>query len=91
MKTGANWLGLALQVGTVRYLDFCPDDLATPPGTLMTYLAGQLNLRPNVLAGYGQRSQTRTEALQEVMAYPRFCLAKPGDLDALRPGWSNGP
>jgi hypothetical protein len=43
--------------------------LATAPETVVTYLAGQLNLRPNVLADYGQRSQTRTEHLQEVMAY----------------------
>ncbi len=79
-----NRLGLALQVGTLRYLGFCPDDLTTAPETVVTNLADQLKVKPTALADYGRRSQTRTEHLQEVMAYLGFRLAEPGDLDSLR-------
>jgi TnpA family transposase len=79
-----NRLGLALQVGTLRYLGFCPDNLADAPATVVTNLADQLQVNPTVLADYGRRSQTRTEHLQEVMAYLGFRLAEPGDLEALK-------
>lgn len=36
----AGRLGLALQLGTLRYLGFCPDDLAAAPGEVVRFLAG---------------------------------------------------
>ena len=32
-------LGFALQLGTLRYLGFCPDDLTTAPAALVQYVA----------------------------------------------------
>jgi hypothetical protein len=35
----AGRLGFALQLGTLRYLGFCPDDLAAAPGEIVRFLA----------------------------------------------------
>jgi len=64
-----NRLGFALQLGTLRYLGFCPDELTTAPSSIVTYLAEQLEVSPRVLLIYAQRKQTRTEHLQEITAY----------------------
>lgn len=79
-----NRLGLALQVGTLRYLGFCPDHLAAAPAAVVANLADQLQVNPTVLDDYGRRPQTRTEHLQDVLAYLGFRLAEPGDLEALK-------
>ena len=47
--------------GTLRYLGFCPDNLAAAPATVVTNLADQLQVNPTVLADYGRRPQTRTQ------------------------------
>jgi len=79
-----NRLGIALQLGALRYLGFCPDDLGTAPQPVVSYLAGQLTLSPTILAAYGQRSQTRTGHLQEVIAYLGFRMAEADDFKRLK-------
>jgi len=79
-----NHLGFALQLGALRYLGFCPDDLTTAPLVMVTYLAGQLKVSQMVLAAYAQRAQTRTEHLQEIMRYLGFRLAETIDLEHLQ-------
>jgi TnpA family transposase len=59
-------LGFALQLGTLRYLGFVPADLAQVPTPVITFLARQLAVHPDVIRGYGERSQTRTDHLQEI-------------------------
>jgi TnpA family transposase len=67
-----NRLGFALQLGTLRYLGFCPTDLATIPPPAVAYVASQLDLDPSVLSAYGKRSHTRTDHLRRIFAYLGF-------------------
>ena len=52
----ANRLGFALQLGTLRFLGFCPDDLGTVPEAVVAYVARQLDVAPGELARYGRRA-----------------------------------
>jgi TnpA family transposase len=79
----SNRLGFALQLGALRYLGFCPDDLTAPPAPLRAFLEQQLGLLPDLVPVYGQRSQTRTDHLREIQAYLGFRDATPADLQAL--------
>jgi TnpA family transposase len=79
-----NQLGFALQLGALRYLGFCPDDLTTAPTPVADYLASQLNLALDALAAYGARAQTRTDHLREIQAHLHFRTATSDDLDALQ-------
>src|SRR6516165_1787916 len=54
-------LGFSLQLGTLRYLGFCPDDLGSVPREVVGFLAEQLKVPPEGLSAYGRRAQTRTE------------------------------
>src|SRR6516165_5299003 len=56
----ANRLGFALQLGTLRFLGFCPDDLSTAPEAVVAFVARQLDLARGELGRYGRRGQTRT-------------------------------
>ncbi|MBV9280755.1 MAG: Tn3 family transposase [Chloroflexi bacterium] len=76
-------LGFALQLGALRYLGFCPDDLTAPPAAVRAFLEQQLGLLPDMAPIYGQRAQTRTDHLQEIHAYLGFRDATPADLRAL--------
>jgi TnpA family transposase len=62
-KTSApfNRLGFALQLGALRYLGFCPKDVATAPRPVVAYVAEQLGTPADCLKEYGSRSQTRTD------------------------------
>lgn len=79
-----NRLGFALQLGALRYLGFCPDELTAAPVVIVTYLADQLNLSASLLADYGHRAQTRTEHWQEVMTYLGFRPVTTVDLEGLK-------
>lgn len=60
------------QLLTLRYLGFCPDELTTAPATVVAYVAEQLGVMLDVLAAYGERTQTRTDHFPEVQAYLGF-------------------
>ena len=79
-----NRLGFALQVCALRYLGFVPAKLHSAPPAAVGHLAEQLGVAPRCLARYGERSQTRTSHLQEVLAHLGFRKARPGDLKALK-------
>ncbi len=64
-----NLLGFALQLVTLRYLGFIPDHFPQLPSPVVEYVAQQLNISPSVLSIYGERSQTRTNQLQEIQDY----------------------
>jgi Domain of unknown function (DUF4158) len=68
----ASRLGFALQLGTLRHLGFCPDDLASAPPEVVGFLADQLRVDPQALSAYGQRAQTRTDHFLAVQAYVGF-------------------
>ena len=64
-----NLLGFALQLGTLKFLGFIPDNFPHLPSDVIEYVAQQLNVSVSVLSLYGERSQTRTNQLQEIQDY----------------------
>jgi TnpA family transposase len=79
----ANRLGFALQLGALRFLGFCPDDLTTVPEAVVTFVARQIDVAPGELARYGRRGQTRTDHLRQVRRYFGFRKAAAADLARL--------
>ena len=82
-SAGYNRLGFALQIGALRYMGFCPDDLMTTPPSVVKYVASQLGLDPQEIVRYGQREQTRTDHVKSVEAYLGFRRAEEADLQEL--------
>ena len=80
-----NHLGFAVQLCTLRYLGYCPDELAHIPQHVIAYLGKQLALKhPDLLIRqYGQRVHTRTDHLQEIISFVGYAKAKRGDLEEL--------
>jgi len=64
-----NRLGWSLLLCGLRVLGFCPDNAATAPVGVVRFVTQQLGVDPGVLAGYGQRAQTRTDHMNPVKAY----------------------
>jgi TnpA family transposase len=83
-RGGPNRIGFALQLCTLRYLGFVPDQLRGVPPAVIAHLAQQLGAAPEFLAAYGDRPHTRTDHLQEAVAYLGFRKARAGDLRDLR-------
>ena len=81
--SASNRLGFALQLGMLRFLGFCPDDLSTAPQTVVAFVAKQLDVDPGEIASYGRRGQTRTEHLRQIRRYLGFRKATAGDLAQL--------
>ncbi len=79
-----NRLGFALQLCALRYLGFVPAKLHTAPPAAIGHLAEQLSVAPRCLAQYGERSQTRTSHLQDVLVHLGFRKARPSDLRTLK-------
>ena len=79
-----NKLGWALQLCTLRFMGFCPDDLTTAPGVVVATLAQQLDLDPDLVTIYGDRAQTRTDHFHAVIRYLGFRLPSQDDLAGLR-------
>lgn len=59
----ADRLGLSVQVCTLPWLGFVPDEVRSAPPVAVARLAERLNLDPGVLEGYGRRSHTRSDHL----------------------------
>lgn len=79
----ANRLGFALQLGALRFLGFCPDDLSIAPEAVVAFVARQLDVAPGELARYGRRGQTRTEHLRLIRRHLGFHKATAGHLARL--------
>jgi len=69
-------LGLAVQLCTLAWLGFVPDDVTAAPPAAVGRLADQLHLGAGVLAGYGEREQTRTDHLRLVLQYSEWRLPR---------------
>ena len=65
----ADRLGLAVQLCTLPWLGFVPDEVRAAPRVAVTRLTERLRVDPGVLAGYGERPQTRTDHLRLVTGY----------------------
>lgn len=62
-------LGLAVQLCTLPWLGFVPDDIWSVPPAAVQRLTSQLALHPAVLGQYGRRAQTRSDHLKLVRRY----------------------
>ena len=92
-RASHNRLGFALQLGTLRFMGFCPDDLTEAPNAVISYLSQQLGkfdtatpadeMSENTLADYGTRAQTRTEHFLKVVHYLGFRSAEESDFETL--------
>jgi len=58
-----------VQLCTLPWLGFVPDDVTAAPSAVVTRLAEQLRVDAGALAGYGEREQTRTDHLRLVLQY----------------------
>ncbi len=78
-----NRLGFALQLCTLRYLGFIPDNLLEPPPAVLRLLAHQLDVPIGVLDAYSHRQQTGSDHLLQVMHYLNYRRATTPDLVVL--------
>ena len=74
----ADQLGMAVQLSTLPWLGFVPDDVASAPLAAVARLAEQLGLDPGALRGYGKRSHTRSDHLTKVAGYLGWKTASAG-------------
>ena len=65
----SNVLGAAVQLCTLPWLGFVPDEVAAAPAAASARLAGRLAIPDGELRGYGTREQTRTGHLREIARY----------------------
>ena len=75
-----NQLGFALQLGTLRYLGFVPDQLSIASPSIVDYLAHQLRVDPSRLSLYGKREKTRTNQLQQIQSHLGWRKSTPMDM-----------
>src|SRR6266567_4190525 len=71
-------LGMAVQLATLPWLGFVPDDVASAPPAAVGRLAERLGLDPGALRGYGRRAQTRSDHLAKVARYLSWKTAADG-------------
>ncbi|GAA4967290.1 Tn3-like element TnAs3 family transposase [Actinoplanes utahensis] len=64
-----NVLGAAVQLSTLGWLGFVPDEVASAPVAAVTRLSERLGITAGLLDGYGVREQTRTDHLREIARY----------------------
>jgi hypothetical protein len=75
-------LGAAVQLCTLPWLGFVPDDVPSAPVAAVGRLSRRLDIPMGELRGYGEREQTRTGHLREIAAY---CGWRPVDTS----GWKD--
>jgi len=64
-----NVLGVAVQLCTLPWLGFVPDNVPAAPSAAVARLSERLGIAVGELRGYGLRGQTRTGHVREVAAY----------------------
>jgi hypothetical protein len=67
-----NRLGVAVQLCTLAWLGFVPDDVASAPAQAVERLADHLGVPVEALSSYGARDHTRTDHLVEVTKFLRW-------------------
>jgi len=68
-RGSANVLGVALQMCSLPWLGFVPDDVASVPAAAVARLSERLGIPIGELREYGEREQTRTDHLREVAKF----------------------
>ncbi|WP_215236498.1 DUF4158 domain-containing protein, partial [Dyadobacter linearis] len=75
-----NRLGIALQIGIVRFMGFLPDKWQQQiPANVATMICDQLGSNIELLSLYGQRIPTRTEHLGTILKHLKFRRWQPMD------------
>ena len=82
LRAEHNRLGFALQLCCLRYLGFFPEELQLPE-PVIKYVARQLQLIPELLVFYGQRSSTQREHQRKIQALLGYRRASNSDLMSL--------
>lgn len=82
LRAEHNRLGFALQLCCLRYLGFFPEELQLPEAVI-NYVAQQLQLIPELLVFYGQRSSTQREHQRKIQALLEYRRASTSDLLSL--------
>ena len=77
----ADRLGLAVQLCSLPWLGFVPDEVNSAPPVAVARLAERLGADPKVLEEYGGREQTRTDHLGSVTRYLGWKQASPGSTE----------
>src|SRR5450755_2821673 len=72
----ANRLGAAVQLCSLPWLGFVPDDVVSAPPVAVARLSERLRFPVGELVDYGSREQTRTDHLREVARYLGWRLAE---------------
>jgi len=60
-RGASNQLGIALQLGAVRWLGFIPEDLTAAPPEALAALGEALDVPPRAIFEYAVRAPTRVE------------------------------
>ena len=85
-RGGANRLGFAVQLVTLRFLGFVPHDMGATPEPIVRYLANQVGVAPPTLAEYGGRFETTRSHQALAMAHLGICRATASEIASLE-GW----
>ncbi len=83
-RGAANQLGIALQLGALRWLGFIPDDLPSAHSEALAALAAALDVSTRTIFDYAVRAPTRVEHRLVVRAYAGFRPFTERELDGLR-------
>ncbi len=78
-RSPANRLAMAVQLCTLPWLGFVPDDVTSAPPAAVARLSARLGIPVGELRGYGARSHTRTDHLVSVAKY--WGWKQPKDLE----------
>jgi hypothetical protein len=65
-------LSAAVQLCTLPWLGFVPDEVQAAPPVAVARLAERLGMDADALHGYGMREQTRTDHLRLIARYSRW-------------------
>jgi hypothetical protein len=79
----ADRLGMLVQLCTLPWLGFVPDEVTSAPPAAVARLANRLGADPGALSLYGQRSQTRSDHLVKIAEYLEWKTAPAGS-DAMK-------
>lgn len=82
-RGASNRIGFALQLLTLRYLGFLPDDLHSIHTSVVEFVSHQLDVPVAALSRYGSRTQTRTSHQQCIEAYLGYRSTTRVDLETL--------
>lgn len=80
-----NQLGVAVQLGALRWLGFIPEDLTATPPEALAALGAALDVPPRAIFDYAVRAPTRVEHRLLVRTHAGFHVFSERELDRLRP------